>query len=294
MTENVIRYLDLEGLKALYGVVDGKIKAETDRATTAEKALDDAIKAMDLNDVAATGKFITAVHQTDGKVTVDRGGVSASMVTATNVEAGAGTVAITGATVEDQIKDLGQTLKTVEGNIVHEHCHNEAFFEKRGDILVTRGMRIFSRTLGVVGQCDVVEFYKNNSGALLSGHVGRWMPYPIEYKRGKIKSIDADRLQLCGQAICLEQMLGVCISKGAIYYHETNRREEVVFTDELREQVSKLLCEMHNYYLRGYTPVTKPKSGCKACSLRDLCLPVICMKKDVDSYYNRFLSEEKE
>ena len=187
-----------------------------------------------------------------------------------------------------------ENLETVEGNIVHEHCHNEAFFEKRGDILVTRGMRIFSRTLGVVGQCDVVEFYKNNSGALLSGHVGRWMPYPIEYKRGKIKSIDADRLQLCGQAICLEQMLGVCISKGAIYYHETNRREEVVFTDELREQVSKLLCEMHNYYLRGYTPVTKPKSGCKACSLRDLCLPVICMKKDVDSYYNRFLSEEKE
>lgn len=116
MAENVIKYLDLDGLKALYGVVDGKIKVEADRAAEAEKALDDAIKAMDLDDAAEAGKFITAVHQTNGKVTVDRGGVSASMVTATNVEAGAGTVAITGATVEDQIKSLGQTLKTVEGN----------------------------------------------------------------------------------------------------------------------------------------------------------------------------------
>ena len=116
MTENVIKYLDLEGLKALYGVVDGKIKVEADRAAAAEKALDDAIKAMDLEDTAVSGQFITAVQQTDGKVTVNRGGVSASMVTATNVEAGAGTVAITGATVEEQIKNLGQTLKTVEGN----------------------------------------------------------------------------------------------------------------------------------------------------------------------------------
>ena len=113
---NVIKYLDLEGLKALYGVVDGKIQVETNRATTAETALSEKIAAMDLTDTAEGGKFVTAVHQTDGKVTIERGGVSASMVTATNVVGGAGTVAITGATVEDQIKNLGQTLKTVEGN----------------------------------------------------------------------------------------------------------------------------------------------------------------------------------
>lgn len=111
-----IKYLDLEGLKALYGVVDGKIQVEKDRALVAEKALDDAIKAMDLDDTAEAGKFVTAVKQTDGKVTVKRGGVSASMVTATNVVGDNNTVAITGATVEDQIKSLGETLKTVEGN----------------------------------------------------------------------------------------------------------------------------------------------------------------------------------
>ena len=113
---NVIKYLDLEGLKSLYGVVDGKIQVETNRATTAETALSEKIAAMDLTDTAEGGKFVTAVHQTDGKVTIERGGVSSSMVTATNVVGVAGTVAITGATVEDQIKNLGQTLKTVEGN----------------------------------------------------------------------------------------------------------------------------------------------------------------------------------
>ena len=110
-----IKYLDLKGLKALYGVVDGKIQGEKDRALAAEQKLSDAIAAMDLEAGAETGKFITAVHQTDGKVTVERGGVSASMVTAVPVT-GDDTVAITGATVEDQIKNLGQTLKTVEGN----------------------------------------------------------------------------------------------------------------------------------------------------------------------------------
>ena len=111
-----IKYLDLNGLKALYGVVDSKIKVETDRATAAEDALSNKIKAMALPDSAVSGEFVTAVHQTDGKVTIERGGVSASMVTATNVEVGAGTVAITGANVEEQIKSLGRTLKTVEGN----------------------------------------------------------------------------------------------------------------------------------------------------------------------------------
>lgn len=116
MAENVIKYLDLNGLKALYGVVDGKITVEKKRAEAAEKVLSDKIDAMVLDDTAENGKFITAVHQTDGKVTIERGGVSASMVTATNVVGGDNTVAITGATVAEQIQNLGQTLKTVEGN----------------------------------------------------------------------------------------------------------------------------------------------------------------------------------
>lgn len=111
-----IKYLDLNGLKALYGVVDNKIKVETNRAAAAEKTLSDKIGAMDLDDTAVSGKFITAVHQTDGKVTIERGGVSSEMVTAVAVAAGAETVAINGDTADAQIKSLGKTLKTVQDN----------------------------------------------------------------------------------------------------------------------------------------------------------------------------------
>lgn len=191
--------------------------------------------------------------------------------------------------IEQQWKE---NLKTVEGNIVHENCHDEHFFEKRGDLLITRGIRIFSRIMGVTGQCDVVEFYKSEEGCLLHGYGGYWLPYPVEYKRGKSKSIDADRLQLCGQAMCLEEMLGTTINKGAIYYHESNRREEVQLTDSLRKKVKDLLAEMHEYYSRGYTPIVKAKSGCASCSLKEICMPVICKKINVDSYYSKFLNED--
>ena len=169
-----IKYLDLNGLKALYGVVDSKITVEKNRAEAAETALGDAIKAMDLNDVAETGKFITAVHQTDGKVTVDRGGVSASMVTATNVEGGAGTVAITGATVEDQIKSLGKTLKTVEGNAAKYKV-----------------VKLSAEEVTALGDANVKEAYKVVSyvGADVEGNVYTQVGEPIKiYKDGNLKS----------------------------------------------------------------------------------------------------------
>jgi len=182
-----------------------------------------------------------------------------------------------------------ENLKTVEGNIVHERCHDDGFVEKRGELLVTRGLRVSSRELGVSGQCDVVEFRKSVNGCKLHGHVGNWLPYPVEYKRGKSKLINADRLQLCCEAMCLEQMLGVSIEKGALYYNELHRREEVFFTTELRAEVKKLLQEMHDYYKRGYTPKVKPKTGCRQCSLQEICLPVLCNGIDVKGYYRSFL-----
>ena len=115
MAENVIKYLDLNGLKALYGVVDSKIQVETNRAETAEQARSDKIKAMALTDTAEDGQFVTAVNQTDGQISVSRGTVAADKVTAVAVT-GDDTVAIEGTTVAAQIKSLGQTLKTVEGN----------------------------------------------------------------------------------------------------------------------------------------------------------------------------------
>lgn len=174
MADNVIKYLDLEGLKSLYGVVDGKIQKETDRALAAENALSAKIDAMDLTDTAEPGKFITAVHQTDGKVTVDRGGVSASMVTATNVEAGDGTVAITGATVEDQIKNLGQTLKNVGGNAAKYKV-----------------VKLSPEEVSGLGDANVKEAYKVVSyvGADAEGTHYTPVGEPIKiYKDGNLKS----------------------------------------------------------------------------------------------------------
>lgn len=185
-----------------------------------------------------------------------------------------------------------ENLLTVEGEIAHEHCHNENFLEKRGNLLITRGMRVSSHVLGATGQCDVVEFIQDERGALLYGYSGRWMPYPIEYKRGKSKLIDADRLQLCAQAIALEEMLKVEIKAGALYYKETNRREEVEFSNELRSSVFSMFEEMHNYYRKGYTPLVKPQRGCSSCSLAEICMPVICKHTNVDKYYHEYLEEE--
>lgn len=96
---------------------------------------------------------------------------------------------------------------------------------------------------------------------------------PVEYKRGKPKEHDADRLQLCAQAMCLEEMLACSIPRGFLYYGEPRRREAVELSGELRGQVEAYLSEMHRLAKRGYTPVVKPSAACRACSLRELCLP---------------------
>ena len=111
-----------------------------------------------------------------------------------------------------------------------------------------------------------------------------WQPYPVEYKRGKPGVTHGDALQLCGQALCLEEMLCCTIPAGAVYYGEPRRREQVVFTEELRAEVRAALTEMHQYAQRGYTPKVKPRKGCGACSLQDVCLPKLMGKSSVEDY----------
>ena len=184
--------------------------------------------------------------------------------------------------VEQQWTD---NLKTIEGEIVHEKCHDEKLVEKRKDLLICRGMRVFSRKLNVSGQCDVVEFKQNPTGAVLFGRNGFWQPYPIEYKRGKPKEDLSDILQLCAQAICLEEMLCCDITEGYLFYDEIHRREKVKITKELRQKVFDMFEEMNDYFNRGYTPKAKYDKKCKNCSLKDLCLPKISKIRSVATYY---------
>lgn len=177
-----------------------------------------------------------------------------------------------------------ENLLTVQGNILHENAHDGDSHELRGDVLITRGMTIHSPGLGVSGKCDVVEFHRSADGVPLSECSGLWLPYPVEYKRGKSKANDADRLQLCAQAMCLEEMLCCDISEGALFYGEIRRRETVEFTVELRGKVREYIDAMHDLYRRRRTPKVKPGKHCSACSLRDICLPKLCRSKSVGAY----------
>ena len=143
---------------------------------------------------------------------------------------------------------------------------------------------LFRSELGVSGQCDVVEFHQNENGVELFGYDGKWKPIPIEYKRGKPKENNADQLQLCAQAICLEEMFQTIILDGYLYYGENRRRSHVDFTDELRETVKKMTKEMHDLFQRGHTPNVRPSKQCKACSLENLCIPKLQKAVKVREY----------
>jgi len=167
-----------------------------------------------------------------------------------------------------------ENVLTVEGKIMHERAHNPFFTEKRNDLIISREMPVASREMGVSGQCDVVEFYRDEGGVRLFGREGLWLPRPIEYKRGSPKINDADRLQLCAQAMCLEEML-LCaeISEAFLYYGQTRRREHIALTKELRGKVRAMFAEMREHYARRYTPRVRTSKACGSCSLKDVCLP---------------------
>ncbi len=185
-----------------------------------------------------------------------------------------------------------ENLRTVEGDLFHSRAHDEAQRERRGDTLILRGLPVVSRALGISGQCDVVEFHADPDGIPLRGETGLWRPFPVEYKRGAPKAHNADALQLCAQAMCLEEMLCCSIAQGALFYGETRRRTAVPFTRELRQQVRTSLEEMHQLFRRGYTPRVKPSKSCNACSLKELCLPALMRRRSVADYLRGAMEEE--
>ena len=186
-----------------------------------------------------------------------------------------------------------ENYKTMDGNFMHRQAHNGASHEKRKDIIISRGMPVFSRIMGVSGICDIVEFHADESGTLIRTFGGKYTPLPIEYKRGKPKTDDSDILQVTAQALCLEEMLCCTIPYGYIYYGETKHRAKVEFTDEIRDKVRKIFAEMHKYYAQCYTPKVKISKKCNACSLKDICLPVLNKKKSVSGYIDKIISEEE-
>lgn len=186
-----------------------------------------------------------------------------------------------------------ENVRTVEGRLLHEKAHDTTSREKRGDLLISRGMPIHSKTLGISGECDVVEFHREEDGITLQGYEGTYKVVPVEYKKGKPKQGNADILQLTAQAMCLEEMLCCDIPFGYLYYGEIRRREKIEFSKEIRKEVCEMFREMHGYFSRQYTPKVRWSKSCNACSLKDICLPVLGKTKSVKNYLDEHLNEGK-
>lgn len=190
-------------------------------------------------------------------------------------------------------KQWEENVRTIEGKILHERAHDASQRERRGDLIITRDMRVYSRSLGISGACDVVEFRRSKAGISLAGLEGNFQPCPVEYKKGRPRDDHANEVQLCAQAMCLEEMLCCTILEGVLYFGETRRRVKVPLTQELRDEVRNAVTEMHQLYQRKHTPKVKRTKACNACSLKEICLPILMKKKSVNAYYKAHLEDER-
>ena len=173
---------------------------------------------------------------------------------------------------------------TAQGRSLHEKTHNGET-ENRPGVRIVRGLRLCSRSLGLVGQADVVEFNESQNGIELEDAKGLWQPYPGEYKRGRAKPDNCDRVQLCAQAMCLEEMLQTQVPLGALFYGRPHRREQVEFTEKLRAETEHTATELHRLYEIRQTPKAKYSKKCKSCSLNAICMPkTTSVNKDIEHY----------
>jgi len=190
-----------------------------------------------------------------------------------------------------------ENVATVEGQNLHARTH-DGRTESRGDTRITRGLLLRSSRLGLSGKADVVEFHRlqpgKSDGVQLDGLEECWQPYPVEYKRGRLRPERSYEIQLCAQALCLEEMLGVGVPAGALFYGKTARRQEVVFDEGLRRQTEEAAARLHELFKQGETPeAVYVKNKCQQCSLLDLCLPrQAASSRSVGAYLARMTSPD--
>jgi CRISPR-associated exonuclease Cas4 len=169
---------------------------------------------------------------------------------------------------------------TVQGEHLHDKVHEAGDrTESRGDIRIARGLALRSTRLGLSGVADVVEFHRVNDGGINLPDVrGLWRPFPVEYKRGRPKRDRCDEVQVCAQAICLEEMLGVDIPEGALFYGATHHRFDVSFDPALRTETENAAARLHDLVRSRKTPPAIHEPKCDRCSLREICVPEIAAK----------------
>lgn len=176
-----------------------------------------------------------------------------------------------------------ENVFTAEGRIMHDKADSNKY-ESRGNVRIDYSVPLRSLRLRLIGKADVVEFHRQEDGT--------WLPFPVEYKRGKPKADNCDRVQLCAQALCLEEMLNIGIPEGALFYGQTRRREDVVFDAALRQETEDTANKVHEQIKSGTTPKSEYSKKCESCSLLELCMPKTCGKaKSVSQYLLKVMEE---
>lgn len=188
---------------------------------------------------------------------------------------------------------------TAEGRVLHERVDRRES-ETRGTVHVATSLRLFSSQLGVTGIADMVEFHQTDHQQFLQGEIIAislprlpkfWIPYPVEYKHGKPKIHRADEVQLCAQAICLEEMLKCKILEGSLFYGKTRKRMVVNFDEKLRLLTFKTAKEVHLLIQTNLTPVGIYTKACESCSLFDLCNPKMSQISSVKKWISQQIKE---
>lgn len=188
-----------------------------------------------------------------------------------------------------------ENVFTAEGHILHQRVHEEGD-DAMGDIRIARGLRLCSLRLGLIGIADVVEFHhtdtQNNKVSVeIPGLKGYWQPFIVEYKRGLPKPDRRDEVQLCAQAMCLEEMLNIEISTSAFFYGRPRRRAVVAIDSSLREKTENIARKLHELIDSGKTPNAEYSDKCQRCSLIDVCLPSMPRGSDsVEKYLQKSIT----
>jgi CRISPR-associated exonuclease Cas4 len=178
---------------------------------------------------------------------------------------------------------------TAEGRIMHDRV-DDVGQESRGRIRTAFGLPLRSLRLGLSGRADAVEYHRQSDDP---AETSFWQPFPVEYKRGKPKKNDSDLVQLCAQAICLEEMLACSVPEGAIYYGKPRRRMAVIFDDTLREETRETARRLHELIESGRTPQARYEKKCDSCSLLSLCMPKVTgARRSVQGYMAKALYQE--
>jgi len=185
-------------------------------------------------------------------------------------------------------------IHTMEGSIVHKRV-NDASKETRPDLVRLTSLPLHSLRLGLFGIADSIELYATPDGYTIQGLEGRWEIVPVEYKHGRVRNELEYEIQLCAQAMCIEEMLSVSSTRGFVYYAGDRRRKEVRFTPELRHLVEKGAESLHILLSSGVTPPVVKSKKCQECSLLEDCLPQL-KPSSTSSYIKRLwdIVESKE